>query len=143
MSESVRECPETPWDTWTPPAHLVCPKVCPVCPSVSGQCPRTYVRSVRSVRGHMSECPKVSGQGSGSLFVNARVHTRPLPHVSFRLSVSTFCSIVLASVCRCPVSAVLCGRVPVREAHSSVCRRVSSPPPSSNFLQTVCASSLV
>ena len=34
--------------------------------------------------------------------------------------------IVLASVCRCPVSASV-GRVPVREAHSSVCRRVSSP----------------
>ena len=54
MSESVRECPETPWDTWTPPAHLVCPKVCPVCPSVSGQCPA-------SVRGHMSEVSEVSG----------------------------------------------------------------------------------
>ena len=31
-----------------------CP-VCPVCPAVSGPCPGTYVRSVR---GHMSGCPK-------------------------------------------------------------------------------------
>ena len=42
-----------------------CPE-CPVCPEVSGgvrTCPRTYVRSVR---GHMSECPKyVRGHMSG------------------------------------------------------------------------------
>ena len=52
----VRKCPSVSEDTLGHldiPAHLVCPKVCPVCPSVSGQCPA-------SVRGHMSEVSEVS-----------------------------------------------------------------------------------
>ena len=59
-------------ESWTPPAHLVCPKrvVSGACPGVSGQCPasvRGHMPEVsevsETVRGHMSECPKVSGQG--------------------------------------------------------------------------------